>query len=57
VLALLSEFKAYFVGAGVVLTLFAGLYLGGAFRKPDIIQDNIYSRMEDVKHIRHLELV
>ena len=40
-----------------IATIIAALVLRSAFRKPDIIQDNIYSRIEDVKHIQHLELV
>jgi len=52
-----AKFKAYIIGGAAVLILLAGIYLGGAFRKPDIIQETLYSRIEEVKHIRHLELV
>ena len=52
-----TKFKVYIIGGAVILLLLAGIYIGGAFRRPDTIQENLYSRIEEVKHIRHLELV
>lgn len=47
-----------YVAGGIALALIlVGLFLGKAFRKPDIIQENIYSRIEEVVHVKHLELV
>ena len=37
--------------------IITALALQSALRKPDVIQENIYSRIEDVKHMQHLELV
>jgi len=52
-----GKLKIYFIGGIVLALILSGVALGGAFRKPDIIQETIYSRFEDVKHVRHLELV
>lgn len=54
---MLSKKNIYvFAGIAVVLIV-AGVALGGAFRRPDIIQQNLYTRMQEVKHVKRLELV
>lgn len=52
-----SKSKIYIIAGAVLLLIVAGVALGGAFRKPDIIQENVYSRMEEVRHVKRLELV
>lgn len=54
---MIPNLKIYLIGGLALVLLFAGVALGGAFRKPDIIQENLYSRMQDVKHVKRLELV
>lgn len=49
--------KIYIIGGIALALLISGIILGRGFRKPPIVQENVYSRIEDVKHIRHLELV
>ena len=45
---MLGKLKIYIIG---------GIALGGAFRKPDVVEETIYSRIEGVKHVKRLELV
>ena len=40
-----------------IATVISALAMRSAFRKPDVIHKNIYSRIEEVKHVKHLELV
>jgi Protein of unknown function (DUF4230) len=40
-----------------IFTIIAALAFRSAFRKPDNKQETVYSRIENVKHIQHLELV
>jgi len=52
-----AKLKTYLIGGSVVLLITLGAFLGRAFRKPDIVQETIYSRIEDTRHMKHLELV
>lgn len=54
---LTSKLRSYLLITVVVGMVILGAVLGGAFRKPDIIVDPVYSRIEDVKHVKHLRLV
>ena len=53
----LNNMKTYIIGGIALALLVCGIFLGRGFRKPDTQRETIYSRIEDVKHIQHLELV
>jgi hypothetical protein len=53
----LKNMKIYIVGGIALALLASGIILGRGFRKPPVVQENVYSRIEEVRHIRHLELV
>jgi hypothetical protein len=40
-----------------IASLVVALALRSAFREPEVIRETIYSRIENVKHVKHLELV
>ena len=40
-----------------IASIIVAFALRSAFRKPDVVQDNIYTRIEEVKHVKRLELV
>jgi hypothetical protein len=52
-----AKFKAYIIGGSVIGLIILGMFIGGAFRKPDLVEENIYSRIEDAKYVKRLELV
>jgi hypothetical protein len=49
--------KIYIIGGIALALILSGFSLGKAFRKPRVVKETIYTRIEDVKHIKHLELV
>jgi hypothetical protein len=54
----LKHLKIYLIGGMAIALLVCGIFfLGRGFQKPRIIQSPVYSRIEEVRHIRHLELV
>ncbi len=57
ILKLLTNTKVIAAVVIAIASVIAALALRGAFRKPDIIQETVYSRIEDVKHVRHLNLM
>ena len=57
ILKLLTNTKLLSTIVIAIATVISALAMRSAFRKPDVIQENIYSRIENVKHIQHLELV
>ena len=40
-----------------IASIVAAFALRSAFRKPDLVQDTIYGRIEEIKHVKRLELV
>jgi len=57
ILKLLTNTKLI-TGIGfAIATVLAALVLRNAFRRPPVVQENVYSRIEEVRHIRHLQLV
>jgi len=57
ILQLLKNTKVISTIVIAVASVVAALVLRGVFRQPDVDQEPVYSRMEEVKHVRHLELV
>jgi hypothetical protein len=57
ILKLLTNTKLLSTIVIAIATVISALAMRSAFRKPDVIQENIYTRIEDVKHVKHLELV
>lgn len=57
ILQLLKNTKVLSTIVIAIASVVAALVLRGVLRKPDVVQETVYSRMEEVKHIRHLELV
>jgi hypothetical protein len=53
----LNNMKTYIIGGIALALLVCGIFLGRGFRKPDTKRETIYSRIENVKHMQHLELV
>jgi len=56
-IGLLNNVKFYLIVAFGVALIVLGVFLGRGLRKPDVVIDPVYSRIEDIKHVRHLELV
>ena len=57
ILKLLTNTKLIATVLIAIASVIAALVLRSAFRKPEVKQENIYSRIENVKHMQHLELV
>jgi len=57
ILKLLTNTKLISTVVIAIATVISALAMRSAFRKPDVIQENIYSRIEEVMHVKHLELV
>jgi len=57
ILKLLKNTKLISTVVIAIASVVAALAIRGIIRKPDVIQENIYSRIEDIKHVKHLELV
>ena len=57
ILKLLKNTKVVSTVVIAIASVIAALALRGVFHKSDVVQETIYSRIEDVKHVKHLELV
>lgn len=54
---LLSNLKSYLIIGLAIGFIVVGVIIGRRIRKPDVIIDPVYSRMEGVRHMQHLRLV
>lgn len=57
ILKLLKNTKVVSTVVIAIASVIAAFALRGAFRKPDVVQENIYSRIEQVKQVRQLRVV
>ncbi len=57
ILALLKNSKLISSIVMATASIIVAFTLRSAFREPDVVQDNIYTRIEEVKHVKRLELV
>ena len=55
ILKLLQNTKLLSTLAIAIASVLAALAFRSALRKPVVIQETLYSRIEDVKHLQHLE--
>ncbi len=54
---ILNKMKTYVIDPILLVLILTGFSYAKSFRKSSIVQKTIQAQIEDVKHIKHLELV
>ncbi len=54
---MIGKIKSYILGGAAIGLIILGVLIGRAFRKPESLQETVYSRVESIQHMKRLELV